>query len=743
MKQVKKCKSTSSKSIAKLAIGGSIDPPIKTVKDQAEFNNNWFANRVINNVPINVKSRVTIPKTVNISNLNPEGAKSTTYGQYNPQNKSITFDPRFKEKTGIPAHEQYHEFQDNLKEEDKDKYNKYIENPIQEVLKNKNINRAYDADPEEISARLQQLRWGKDFKPNQVVTPKDIEQLDTSSYDLQNFDKEEIVKLLNTVASNTNPNSNSMKQYAKRFLPTKGKYLMKDGGRLPYSDRHIAPSALIGGAASVAGLIPGAGTAVSAGLSLVSGLLGKAEQEKEARQQEYATQGQLITQQAQRDAIAVKDYDTSGNRDVKYYADGGVLPTTTGQFNTKGGKLVPISSNSEVAVGNTHGEKTIDNSYGITLEKGNTPIAEIENEEVVKDGQKVYSDRLMFNSTQTFADKAKQLGVKAGKIETKLSNTKDVKDRNGLERTLAGIKMGEEVLYQKQEAEKQVQGEQELNGLPVKALGGSLPYGFDRSMQELNKYLSSTQEKSILPSGQELAIPKMDYTPTTVPNLASIRTEDKTKDFFKDLAPTLIDNVGNAILTANTPKLPKPIYNPTANIETEINVNPQLAEISNTANTIQDNILSTSNDSNVARANIASSRLKAMQAKLGVLAGKEQGERGLKSTQNQISAAAQSSNNAKLEEYNNLQFARKNEISSRWSGNLANLAGDIKDTQTRQDTKEAYNKMILADLLDDTTGQKLKTFMNNPSLFNLSQADREALLAEARRRKANSMTKSN
>ena len=735
-------KATKYKLTKKLAIGGNIDPPIKTVKEQAEFNNNWFANRVINGKPINIKSRVTNPDSISISNLNPVGAKSTTYGQYNPNNNQITYDPRFTEKVGIPSHEQYHEFQKSLQKEDKNKYQELITTPINKVLQNTKIDRAYSSDPDEISAKLQQLRWGKDFKPNQVVTPKDIEKVDLGSYDLQDFDREQVVQLLNSVAYNSN--TDTMKNKAIRLTSFNGKPLMAGGGRLPYTNRHIAPSALIGGAASMASLIPDPviGAAVGGGLSLISGLLGKSKQKKEEARIEQERRGQLVAQQASNDAINAEKYDTSGDNSVKYYAGGGNLPST-GQFNTKGGELVPISSNSEIAVGNTHGEKIIDNSYGITLQKGNTPIAEVENQEVIKDGKKVYSDRLMYNTTQTFADKAKQLGIKAGKLETKLNSTKDTKDRNGYERMLAGVKMGEEVLYAKQEQEKQIQGLNELESLPVKALGGNLPYGTDRALTELNKYLASSgiAETTTLPSGETISLPQGNYTPKAIPNLSSVKGKENRKAFMKDLLPNLIDNVGNAIITSNTPKTPKPIYNPSANIETNINVNPQLAEISNTANTIQDNILSTTSDSNVARANIASSRYKAMEAKLGVLANKEQGERGLRNTQAQITAGNVASNNAKLEDYNQTEFARKNEIASRWSGNLANLSSDIKDTQTRQETKDVYNKMILADLLDDNTGQKLRTFMSNPSLFNLNTADREALMAEYRRRKANSITK--
>ena len=89
------------------------------------------------------------------------GAKSTTYGQYNPSTNQITYDPRFKEKIGIPVHEQYHEFQNNLQKEDNNKYQELVTNPINKVVKDIKTTREYDSDPDEISARLQQLRWGR------------------------------------------------------------------------------------------------------------------------------------------------------------------------------------------------------------------------------------------------------------------------------------------------------------------------------------------------------------------------------------------------------------------------------------------------------------------------------------------------------------------------------------------------------------------------------------------------------
>ena len=70
-----------------------------------------------------------------------------------------------------------------------------------------------------------------------------------------------------------------------------------------------------------------------------------------------------------------------------------------------------------MAQGNTHNQNNIDNTYGIKLMQGGNAFAEIEDQETIKDGEKVYSDKLKSSNGLTYAENAEKLSKKKGKLE--------------------------------------------------------------------------------------------------------------------------------------------------------------------------------------------------------------------------------------------------------------------------------------------------------------------------------------
>lgn len=130
---------------------------------------------------------------------------------------------------------------------------------------------------------------------------------------------------------------------------------------------------------------------------------------------------------------------------------------------TKGGELLPLANNTNLAVGNQHEENDIDNTNGIKLYEPNNanPKAEIENNEVIKDDTKVYSDNRMYDSKDTFASKLQKLATKRGKLEEQLEDTTDKITKNGISRMIDNINKEEEDVFKKQELEKLI--EQNLN----------------------------------------------------------------------------------------------------------------------------------------------------------------------------------------------------------------------------------------------------------------------------------------
>jgi hypothetical protein len=610
----------------------------------------------------------------------------------------------------------------------------------------------------------------KPLQPKKIlkVTPKEIKPLPEPT----KVNYMETIKPQSDTLDKKNTGVIYTKNQGRLALKGLNKPVMACGGRLPSSKRHIAPSALVGGVGAAASLIPGYGTAISAGLGLVSGMMAKGEASSEQKKLEEEQKRLQFNQQRQEDAYALSNYNTAGETGVQYYANGGELnnaSSTKGKYLATGGDLVPLNSTTEEVEGNSHGSKAIDGQYGVTLNDGQEDIAEVEGGEVIKDNEKVYSNRLMYDKKNSFADKAKQIAKKTAKIETKLNDTKDTKSRNGLERNLAGMKMADEVLFNKQEQVKQIEGLKELEGVgeTKMAYGGPIPKAnwldniYGNNVPRVAGDGTMTDEQATGNIGSFLMSPKVInqsnpmsvnagitarkgypsfaqtnvQAPKTPYDMSTVAPEVDPSDpsFINQLAPHLIDNLGNMFINSNTPKLPKPILNKPADIDTTVNVNPQLASIAEAKASGRADILNNTSNSNVARANIAQNNLRALQAKLGVLSEKENTEKGLRNQNAMYRQGVTSSNNNIMSNANMLEFQRRGEIQSRNSANLADLSSNIKDITTNRAKDEYYDTDLIASLLDDPTGEKARVFARNPNLLKRS-ATKKAMSSEQLRR---------
>ncbi len=156
-------------------------------------------------------------------------------------------------------------------------------------------------------------------------------------------------------------------------------------------------------------------------------------------------------------------------------------------------------------------------------------------------------------------------------------------------------------------------------------------------------------------------------------------------------AAPFLDNISNAILTSQTPNIPKPRLQRIKDLETTTNVNPQLAEISSAVDATTRNVSQNTSNSNVARANVASARLKGASAKSRILANKDNTERNLRNANTQNRQRVESANLNKLGQYDQQRLAREGDIQGRISANVSNFAGDITDIENRK-REDAYNK---------------------------------------------------
>ena len=571
---------------------------------------------------------------------------------------------------------------------------------------------------------------------------------------------------------------------------------------------------------------------ISAGIQGLSSIFGifqakkaQKEQEKQLKKQELATINAQYSQARSNDYNTYNNTNTFGDNNVEYYAKGGEvesnslpnsapklspmqmadiqksltqngglapqMPVSNGGYQTKGGNLVPIGDGVEEAVGNQHNEETIDGVSGIQLSKNGEPVAEIENKEVVVDGDTVYSHQLKYDGKQSYADKMRKITAKRNKLEKEQNTAKDRRIKNTIERKLAGLNMAEEALFTHQEHRKYAEGIKVAdsfafggklpkfsgggniftdtnNGKKYRLVNGKKQYFIDfdpiktakeeeiKLNTELNKkdvdWNASTpkmldNDKNNIPdlvqAPSAVNAPTMQPLVTATAGATAGATTGATTagagakgigsqvgDVALQLAPMLIDNIGNFLLTKNTPKLPTPLLNKVEHLETKVNVNPQLAEIRRTNKAVKDNILFNTSNSNNAKNNLVATALAGNRQANEILGGKENQEIALKNADHQNKQMVANTNNATMNEHKFRQYQRSNDINSQYSANLADLSKDIGNVITSNKLDKQFDANTLANLADDKLGEKAAIYIGNKD-FMSKEANRKAMKERA------------
>jgi hypothetical protein len=460
------------------------------------------------------------------------------------------------------------------------------------------------------------------------------------------------------------------------------------------------------------------------------------------------------------------------NTKKKRMAKGGKIGGPS--YRTRGGKLKPLSSDMEKAYGNRHGETTIDGTSGVKLYgKGGQAKAEIEGGETVKDGVMVYSDRTKVDKNDTYADKATKLARKKATLELEM-NDKNAINRATAERKIKELDMEENMLFNHQEMRKG----NTSNMVPVKAGGGSLTdadefIGKPMKFKNLN-VPSSKFVKTKLQSGGVVGINNMmftnrrndglnDYLAYVSPGSSRMEGTGKSSETSKvdtvmklnkrlgkmakggkipkaqegnfldmigeDVAP-FIDNVGNLLLTADTPSIAQPRLETAPELETRVNVAPQLGAVTEAVERSAAGIQRGVPNSNVARANITDARLRGAEQKGRVLAQKENTERDLRNRNTLQKQQVQARNLDRLRQFDAQNLARQGEIQSRISENLSNLSGDFVDRLNRRRDENLQREQLDTIKQSFLPGVVRRTDLKNPYEINRLK-DNPRLLKEA------------
>ena len=417
------------------------------------------------------------------------------------------------------------------------------------------------------------------------------------------------------------------------------------------------------------------GALINTGVGLLGNVLSSNKANRFQQEAENRASRLLNNQKQIQDKQVLDNFDTQGQYvDSFYMKNGGKMPSS---YLAKGGDLIPVSSDSEEAVGNKHNESTIDNTSGIKLyNQQNQPIAEVEDEEIIKDGQYVYSDVLKpEGSKYTFAEEAKKLATKKGKKEENLKNATRLQ-RNTLEREIESLDYKENMLFKNQEEMKN------KNNID-------------------NKYVSSKEFKK----GGYLQDGGYTYG---------------GGDFGQKVAP-YIDNAANLISTLTKPRIPKPSLTPLQSFNTEVNVNDRLSNVDNEVNKISNFVQNNTSNSNTARANIIGTRLKGTEQKNRILAQKENQERQLENQAIGQQQRVAFANNRLIDQNNQQNLNRSLAISKELTQNVANAVNDYganvrynDSIQLEKEKNELYRNIYAG----NNSNLKLRTILDNPSAIN-------------------------
>jgi len=350
----------------------------------------------------------------------------------------------------------------------------------------------------------------------------------------------------------TDPNKN-INTYSSR---TKKVNAYKKGGEIKSNGTEVVKAMsgaqIMGAAAAPAAFIPVVGPILSLALGAGSAIwsASDAKKERRAKGQELAKTAFDVSKDQQE--VYGKSFMDSTKGNLPVYSKGGDItetnnPSPTGKLDAVGGDLIPISDNAEVVSGNTHTENKIDGSYGVTLSDNGKPVANVEDEEVIVDNNLVFSNKLK-KGKNTYADIALSLNVKKGALEEKLKSAKNNAEKFSIQRTIQGLDKANQDLFNEQQVVKSnTMGDQEET---VKVTDGIVPKGA--------KGIKLQADASINDFGN---------------------SEPSVWNTAGKLAPMLIDNVVNGILTSKAPAPDRPSYRQAAILDTNVNVNPKIASI--------------------------------------------------------------------------------------------------------------------------------------------------------------------
>lgn len=336
-----------------------------------------------------------------------------------------------------------------------------------------------------------------------------------------------------------------------------------------------------------------------------------------------------------------------------------------------GGKLIPLADDTVKAEGNTHQEG------GITLQANNgKPYAEVEDQEIIKDNN-VYSDRLEHEKGVTYASAAEKLSKQKGEFEKDL-NSPNVHTKNTAMRMTQNLDAKLKDLFEHQENFKRVNNID--SDITKKANGGDL----------------------------------LDAAGNLVP---------------------YADNMYNASLIKNTPKIPLPTtkvaYNETPMaMNTHYNIDPALTDANNSYQAFNKSIDNNTSNSADARNNKLAGFADLIKNKSALYGQKENAENYLKNQDslNRQTVNGRNVNNnqtiantnlSQKDTYNWHNMERVNSMNEAKSANVANAVEDFGKQKQDKNMMHTDQERIMLDSLKYNDAAGLSKMIGTPTMTKM------------------------
>lgn len=227
----------------------------------------------------------------------------------------------------------------------------------------------------------------------------------------------------------------------------------------------------------------------------------------------------------------------------------------------------------------------------------------------------------------------------------------------------------------------------------------------------------------------------MDKEPSTpaagMPMVGDPNAKLNTKSSLGDMAPMLIDNIGNLIMDLNRPKIPTPVMMPPVKFKTDIDVNPQINAITSANRGAVSDINRNISDANVATALRMKLANQEGMSKQQILAGETNTETDLFNKQASANLYPNMINTNKINEYAEDTVNRKLGIQASLSQNLGNLARDFTHAIDTKNLRNLDKNRLKAELFKDTDAQLDRAIMFSDIFDDIIATDYQELLNNA------------